>query len=63
MLLFFRILLLVQFLVVVTHDMLDIPGWTAGSQVRTTLGNAKFWAATGINAIFPLTAVIVVLFT
>jgi hypothetical protein len=52
----FAILVTLQLLLIVLHDLLDIPGWTHGSQVRATIGQAKFWIATGINAIFPTLA-------
>ena len=29
-----------QFLVVAAHDLLDIPGWTHGAQVRSVIGCA-----------------------
>lgn len=61
MLLLFQVLLVVQCVVVVLHDVVEIPGWTHGSQVRAAIGG-KFWAATAVNAVFPLTAVVVVLF-
>jgi hypothetical protein len=53
----FSVLLGLQFLLVVFHDMLDIPGWTHGSQVKATVGGRKFWIGTLINAIFPGLAV------
>jgi hypothetical protein len=52
----FAILITLQFLVIVLHDLLDIPGWTHGRQVRATVGPRKFWIATPINAIFPALA-------
>lgn len=52
----FAILISVQFVVVVFHDMVDIPGWTHGSQVRAALGLRKFWIATIVNAVFPAIA-------
>jgi len=53
----FSLLIGLQFLVVVGHDMVDIRGWTHGSQVKTTVGPTKFWIGTFINAIFPGLAV------
>ena len=47
------VLLILQFLVVVLHDWLDIPGWVNGSQVQAVLGRRKLLVATLINAIFP----------
>ncbi|HVT87741.1 MAG TPA: hypothetical protein VHD56_02730 [Tepidisphaeraceae bacterium] len=53
----FTVLITLQFLLIIFHDMIDIPGWTHGRQVKETIGRMKFWAATGINAIFPGVAV------
>lgn len=53
----FTCLICVQFLVVVLHDLLDIPGWHHGSRVRTVVGPVKFWIGTVVNAIFPGIAV------
>ena len=53
----FTCLIAIQFLLIVFHDMIDIPGWTHGSQVKATIGRGKFWAATLMNAIFPGLAV------
>jgi hypothetical protein len=53
----FASLLTLQFLVIVLHDWVDIPGWTHGAQVQQVIGRRKLWIATAINAIFPGTAV------
>ena len=53
----FSCLLLMQFIVVVSHDWIDIPGWTHGSQVQAAIGRRKLWLATLINALFPGVAV------
>ena len=50
-------LITLQFLVVVLHDLVDIPGWTHGNQVRSVVGRRKLWLATLINAVFPGLAV------
>jgi hypothetical protein len=42
-----------QFVVVAAHDLVDIPGWTHGSQVQAVVGRRKLWLATVVNAIFP----------
>jgi hypothetical protein len=55
--LIFTILVTLQFIAVVFHDMIDIPGWAHGRQVREIIGRRKFWIATFINAIFPGLAV------
>jgi hypothetical protein len=56
MLTLFTCLILVQFLVVTFHDLVDIPGWTHGAQVKAVVGPRKLWLATLVNAIFPGTA-------
>jgi hypothetical protein len=53
----FTILIAIQFLAVALHDLLDIPGWTHGRQVRAALGPAKTILGTAINCIFPGIAV------
>jgi hypothetical protein len=53
----FSCLITLQFLLVVSHDLVDIPGWTHGSQVKSVIGRRKFWLATLINAVFPGLAV------
>jgi hypothetical protein len=53
----FFILLIVQFLVVALHDMVDIPGWVHGSRVRATVGRSKFVIGTALTAGFPALAV------
>ena len=53
---FFTILLTLQFLVIVLHDIVHIPGWTHGDQVKSAIGPYKFWIATGVNAMTPARA-------
>ncbi len=53
----FALLITLQFVVVVCHDWLDIPGWTHGRQVRAVIGRTKLVWATAINALFPGLAV------
>jgi len=50
-------LIALQFVVVVVHDLVDIPGWTHGSQVQAIVGRRKLWAATLVNAVLPGVAV------
>ena len=50
-------LITMQFIVVAMHDLVDIPGWTHGSQVQSIVGRRKLWLATLINAMFPGAAV------
>ncbi len=37
----FTVLIVVQFLVVALHDLVDIPGWTYGRQVQSALGRNR----------------------
>lgn len=53
----FAFLITVQFIVVVGHDWLHIPGWTHGRQVQAVVGRTKLLWATAINAVFPGLAV------
>lgn len=53
----FAWLIILQFIVVVSHDWLEIPGWTHGSQVQAAIGRTKLLWASAINAIFPGLAV------
>ena len=49
----FAILISLQFALVAFHDLVDIPGWAHGRQVRAVIGRRKFWIGTLINAVFP----------
>jgi hypothetical protein len=53
----FTCLITVQFAVVASHDLIDIPGWTHGRQVREVVGHRKLWLATAVNSVFPGIAV------
>jgi len=53
----FACLITLQFVVVVAHDWIDVPGWTHGTQLQLVVGRRKLWIATLINAIFPGIAV------
>ena len=53
----FGSLLVLQFLVVTTHDWIDIPGWTTASQVQAVVGRRKLAIASLINGLFPGAAV------
>jgi len=53
----FVFLIVAQFAITASHDLLDIPGWNHGSQVKAYLGKRKIWIATLINSIFPAIAV------
>ncbi len=47
MTLLFTILITLQFVVVALHDLVNIPGWTRGAQVRESIGRGKLWLAEG----------------
>lgn len=49
----FTFLITLQFVVVISHDLVDIPGWTHGAQVRSLVGSRKLWLITLVNGIFP----------
>ena len=57
----FTVLIIVQFLVVVAHDWLEIPGLTHGRQVQAAVGRRTLAIATAVNAIFPGIAVVLAL--
>ena len=50
------VLLIVQFFVTAGHDLIDIPGWVHGSQVKAAVGRTKFVLGTLSTAIFPAIA-------
>jgi hypothetical protein len=49
----FTFLIIAQFLAVLLHDWLQIPGWTHGRQVYAELGKTKMWLGTAFNGLFP----------
>ena len=53
----FTILIVLQFAIIVSHDLIDIRGWVHGSQVQAYLGKRKVRISTLINSIFPGIAV------
>jgi hypothetical protein len=53
MILLFTCLIVLQFVIIVAHDLIDIPGWVHGSQVQAQIGKRKVWLATLANAVFP----------
>lgn len=57
----FAILLSLQCALIVGHDLIEVPGWAHGSQVRAAVGPRKFWIGTLINAVFPGIALFFVL--
>lgn len=57
MLTLFTLLISLQFVIILTHDLVDIPGLVHGSQVQRILGRRKVWLATIVNSILPGIAV------
>lgn len=53
----FTCLIILQFGIILTHDLIDIPGWVHGSQIQAMIGKRKVWLATLANSVFPGTAV------
>ena len=49
----FGLLVVLQFVLICVHDLVDVPGWTHGKQVQEVIGRRKLWLVTAINAIFP----------
>jgi hypothetical protein len=49
----FVVLITVQFIVVALHDLVHIPGWTHGRQVKAAIGPRNVLIGTLINSIFP----------
>src|SRR5271156_893840 len=53
----FTCLIVLQFVIMVSHDLIDIPGWVHGSQVQALMGRRKVLLATLANSVFPGIAV------
>jgi hypothetical protein len=49
----FTCLIVLQFLIIVSHDLIDVPGLIHGSQIQAQIGKGKVWLATVANAFFP----------
>lgn len=49
----FTCLITLQFVIIASHDLIDIPGWVHGSQIQTFIGRRKVWLVTLANSIFP----------
>jgi len=49
----FTCLIVLQFLIIVSHDLIDVPGLVHGSQVQALIGKRKVWLATLANSVFP----------
>jgi hypothetical protein len=49
-------LIALQFLIIATHDWVDVPRWIHGSQVQAVVGRRKLAWATLVNVAFPGTA-------
>ena len=53
----FTCLIVLQFAIIASHDLIDIAGWVHGSQVQALLGRRKVWIATLANSVLPGVAV------
>jgi hypothetical protein len=53
MLTIFTCLITLQFLIIISHDLIDIPGWVHGSRIQARMGRRKVWLATLANSVFP----------
>jgi hypothetical protein len=53
----FLVLISLQFLIILLHDLVEVPGWSHTSQMQAVLGKRKLWAATVANSVFPGVAV------
>jgi hypothetical protein len=49
----FTVLLVLSFLMNGFHDLIDIPGWTHGRQVRAAIGVKKVVIGTAVNCLIP----------
>ena len=49
----FAFLIVLQFVLIGAHDLVDVPGWAHGRQVQEVIGRRKVWLVTLINSIFP----------
>jgi len=58
----FSVFITLQFVLVTFHDLVDLPGWAHGAQVRAVVGRRKLWLATAVNSVFPSMAVVFVLY-
>jgi hypothetical protein len=50
-------LMLLQFVIILSHDLIDVRGWVHGSQVQALIGKRKVLLLTLANSIFPGIAV------
>jgi hypothetical protein len=53
----FTCLIVLQFVIIISHDLINLPGWVHGSQVQAYIGKRKVWFATLANSVFPGIAV------
>jgi hypothetical protein len=53
MVILFTCLIVLQFAIIATHDLIDIPGWVHGSRVQALFGRRKVWLMTLANSVFP----------
>ncbi len=53
MVVLFSLLIILQFAIIISHDLIDIPGLVHGAQIQAMIGRRKVWLATLANSIFP----------
>ena len=53
MVVLFSLLIVLQFVIIISHDLIDIPGLVSGSQIQAVVGRRKVSLATLANSIFP----------
>ena len=53
MVVLFSLLIILQFVIIISHDLIDIPGFVSGSQIQAVMGRHKVWLASLANSIFP----------
>ena len=53
----FTLLISLQFLIILLHDLVEVPGWSHTSQMQAVLGKRKLWLMTVANSVLPGIAV------
>ena len=53
----FTVLITLQFLIILLHDLVTVPGWSHPEQLQAVIGRRKVWLATLANSVFPGLAV------
>ncbi len=49
----FTCFIILQFAIIASHDLINIPGWVHGNQIQALMGRRKVWLATVVNSTFP----------